>query len=48
MEKYPHRVIVRLTAAQYKVLEQLAEGSTVSKVIRRLIENGRDISEDKS
>ena len=47
MEKYPHRVIVRLTPTQLERLNELAKGSTVSKVIRKLIEHGRDISEDK-
>ena len=48
MEKYPHRVIVRLTTAQQNKLNELAKGFSVSKVIRRLIEDVRDISEDKS
>ena len=50
MEKYPERVIVRLTLQQKRQLETLTQGSTVSKVLRRLIEEAyddRDISEDK-
>ena len=39
-EKYPERVIVRLTKAQKEELERLAkqEGKTVSQIMRILIE----------
>ena len=50
MEKYPKRVIVRLTAQQDNQLAELARGTTVSKVLRQLISeayDGRNISEDK-
>ena len=51
MEKYPKRVIVRLTAQQDRQLQQLAynEGRTVSQMLRRLIEDNHDrnISKEK-
>lgn len=37
-KKYSERVIVRLTDKQVAKLEALAQGKTVSDVIRRLIE----------
>lgn len=44
MEKYPHRVIVRLSTAQKKHLEKSA---TVSKAVRKLIDDDRNIPKDK-
>ena len=52
MEKYPKRVIVRLTPQQDNQLHLLAEadGLTVSKALRKLIEKAyhdRDFSKDE-
>ena len=45
MEKYPKRVIARLTTRQELQLQQLAEHTSVSKVLRRLIEDAYNLSE---
>jgi len=44
MEKYPNRVIVRLTSQQSRQLQQLAldEGVTISQTLRKLIEDKWD------
>ncbi len=38
MEKYPERIVVRLTANQLAALKDLAGAKTISQAIRRLIE----------